>query len=154
MNSLLGKYSNLIFLVSPEDQEHISGFKWHHTNGYAARYIRRSGKKSSMPMHHEIMGIPKSGFVVDHINGNALDNRRNNLRIVSIRENVINQSLHKNNTSGFKGVSKFDSRWRAYITPNRKQISLGIHKTKEEAARAYNKAALEIYGAFAKLNIL
>ena len=100
---------------------------------------------------------PKEGEIVDHIDGDTLNNRRYNLRITDFKGNARNHGLNKNNTSGYKGVSleqSKSSRWRAYITVNWKHITLGSYATKEEAAKAYNEAAVKYFGEFARLNEL
>jgi len=91
---------------------------------------------------------------IDHINHNTLDNRKENLRIVTGSQNGMNQKLHKNNTSGYKGVHWFiySKRWMAYIRLNSRKIHLGYFNSKIEAAYAYNYAALKYFGKFAKLN--
>lgn len=87
---------------------------------------------------------------VDHINGNRLDNRRENLRICTHAKNMVNRGVYKNNTSKFKGVSKHkgENKWRAIVAG--KQI--GQFDTDIEAARAYNAKMIELHGEFAKLN--
>jgi len=91
---------------------------------------------------------------IDHINGDPHDNRICNLRECSVKENLGNTRLSKNNTSGFKGVylRKDTGRWAALIKHNRKKISLGCYPTAELAAAAYDKAAKEIFGEFASPN--
>lgn len=137
-------------MVDDEDFKAMSSHLWAYVGG---RATRNDGRGGIMLMHRQLMEAAK-GEVVDHIDGNPLNNTRSNLRICSNTENVRNQRRHKNNTSGFKGVSWHANRgkWRAYITPNRKQIHLGLFDNTEDAARAYDAAALEHYGAYAKLN--
>ena len=108
---------------------------------------------------HRIIANAKEGESVDHVNGNPLDNRKENLRVCTMSQNLANQKLRKDSTSGFKGVSKNQSKtnpWRAYINrkdgKKTKQYHLGLFKTPEEAARAYNEKAKELFGDFAKLN--
>lgn len=90
----------------------------------------------------------------DHINGNTLDNRKENLRICSIAENGRNRKIQKNNTSGYSGVSymKGVCKWQATICVNKNKIYLGVFETAEESARAYDSAAKEYFGEFARLN--
>jgi hypothetical protein len=106
-------------------------------------------------MHTMLVKAP-FGWVVDHIDGNKLNNLTVNLRACQQIDNARNRkNISKNNTSGYKGVSKTaEGKWRARITDNRKEVRLGHYDTQEEAALAYNKAALEIYGEFAAINII
>jgi hypothetical protein len=90
--------------------------------------------------------------MIDHINGNTLDNQRHNLRACSNKENMRNRGMASHNSSGFKGVSWLEGKWSAYIGENGKKIHLGLFKTREDAARRYNKEALKRFGEFAKLN--
>lgn len=90
---------------------------------------------------------------VDHINGDTLDNRRENLRLVTPSQNTMNRGKPNTNTSGYKGVSKSaPNTWRAYISFDKKRIHLGSFKTKEDAARAYNQAVPKYHGEFGRLN--
>ncbi len=66
----------------------------------------------------------------------------------------MNCKVHKHNTSGYKGVSKHHKKWRAYIVLKEKQIHIGLYRTKEDAALAYNEAALKYFGQFANLNVI
>lgn len=92
------------------------------------------------------------GLVVDHINGNPLDNRRENLRLCTVKENNWNRRRRIGGSSRFKGVSRAGNRWKAIIWPNGSQKYLGSYADPEEAARAYDRAAAEEYGEFACLN--
>jgi hypothetical protein len=105
-------------------------------------------------MHFSVVGYPNKGMVVDHINGNGLDNRRENLRIITNQNNIRCQGINRNNTSGYRGVSwhKGKQRWEAKIRVNGHRLSLGRYKTAEEAARAYDAVAREYFKEFAKPN--
>jgi len=90
----------------------------------------------------------------DHWNQNRLDNRRKNIRAADGLTNQVNRRLSRNNTSGYKGVSRFadTGKWRAAIGYKRRQVHLGLFANRKAAARAYNKAALRYFGDFACLN--
>lgn len=137
-------------IVDDADFDTLQKYNWQmHKHGYATR------KKGlgHISMHREIMN-PPSGFDVDHINGNKLDNRRANLRICSRHENTFNQGLRSNNNSGYKGVSwrKQERKWIAQIQANGKRKTIGYFDSAIEAARAYDNAAIEAYGEYARLN--
>lgn len=106
-------------------------------------------------MHTMLVKAP-FGWVVDHIDGDKLNNLTANLRACQQIDNSRNRkNLSKNNTSGYKGVTKTaEGRWRARITDNGTEVRLGHYDTQEEAALAYNKAAIEIYGEFAAINVI
>ena len=93
---------------------------------------------------------------IDHINNVKDDNRIVNLREATGFQNQANQKPQVGKTSKYKGVcwSKQCCKWRAYIKVNYKTIHLGYYHNEEDAALAYNKAALEIFGEFAKINII
>lgn len=96
------------------------------------------------------------GSEIDHVNGNGLDNRRVNLRFASRSENCSNCRPSRNNRSGYKGVHwhKGAKKWRSQIKTNGKRIHLGYFENKNDAARAYNEAAIRLHGSFARLNTI
>jgi flagellar basal body rod protein FlgC len=106
-------------------------------------------------MHRLIMNTP-DGMDTDHINSNGLDNRRQNLRICTHAENLANRKKQISNTSGYKGVSwdKSCKKWAANISICGKYKKLGRFTDLVEAARAYDAAAKEVYGEFAKPNFI
>jgi hypothetical protein len=113
------------------------------------------GEHLTTSMHVEIMGV-HPGMDIDHINGDGLDNRRSNLRVCPHQKNAWN-AIRRNKstiTSGYKGVSWYrrDSRWRAYVVIDAKQTHLGYFDDEVEAAMAYDKAARELFGEFARVN--
>lgn len=113
---------------------HLAHMKWYlHSRGYAYT-------KNSTLMHHLVIGKPPKGMVVDHINQNKLDNRRQNLRFVTPTESVINRSTRRG-SSGHKGVFRVPSgRWRAHIAHDYKTIYLGTFDTLGEAIAAREAA--------------
>ena len=104
-------------------------------------------------MHRVIMDT-ELNMIVDHLNGNGLDNRRSNLRNCTHAENMRNRKINKKNRSGFKGVSYYtkDNKWRAMIKFNNLRIHIGFYIDPKDAARAYNEAAVKYHGEFANLN--
>ena len=143
-----------VALVDDEDYEYLNQWKWHVSNGnYARRTIYNFKLCKALFMHREIMKVSK-GLLVDHINGNSLDNRKLNLRICTNSQNLRNRLKNINNTSGYKGVRLINStkKWRAQIWLNSKYYHLGLFNNIKDAARAYNAAAIKYHGEFANLN--
>jgi hypothetical protein len=91
-------------------------------------------------------------YEIDHIDCDRSNDRIENLRLADRYQQAANTKVSSKNTSGYKGVSYYKrlNLWQAYITKNNKFISLGYHKTKEDAAMAYKQAALELFGEYAK----
>jgi hypothetical protein len=165
------KYGTFEVLYDAEDEDKISKHTWnvnkdgnrdkfyvftmvpHPAGGWYHAPSGRQRRKTWLGMHRLIMNTPK-GMVTDHINGNPLDNRKENLRICTAAENKQNRAAGKNNTSGFKGVSrhKRTNSWHARIGHNKKPIHIGCFEDKEEAARAYDRKAIELHGEFAQTN--
>ena len=102
------------------------------------------------------MGVTDRKIHVDHVNGETLENTRANLRICTAAQNIRNQRLSENSTSGYKGVVWADhaKKWRTNIGYYGKMIYLGYFQTKEDAARANNEAAVRLFGKLARLNQL
>lgn len=137
----------------------VTPYKWHahrdyHTGTYYA--VRKSDTATGNKciwMHRVIMGDPKDKEV-DHIDRNPLNNACLNLRLATHSENLKNTSKHKNNTSGFKGVRwhKRDKRWQTRIVVDGVQKHIGNFKNLDDAAHAYDTAALIYHGRFAGTN--
>jgi hypothetical protein len=128
---------------------------------HAFRHRRQQGKRLTVYLHRVIMGRVlgrdlDSSEIVDHVDGNGLNNTRANLRLASHSQNLFNRGKASSNTSGYKGVywCKSTQRWSASISVDNKYIWLGRFDSKHEAARAFNRAALEYHGDFARLNII
>lgn len=154
------KYGQKIILVDEEDYERVSKYRWkinkRRHNFYAQAWIKNTDQ--TVMMHRFIMGVEigNKGLVVDHIDGNGLNNSKSNLRACTNKQNCWNQRLAVNNTSGFRGVThrKAQNGYVARIRVNDKLIFLKWTKDIKEAAIAYNEAAIKYYGEFARLNVI
>ena len=143
-----------VAIVDDDDFEELSRHKWRYKYGYAVRNAPTSTNKYHLIlMHREIINTP-DGMQTDHVNGDMLDNRRNNLRVCTHAENMRNAKKHKNNTSGYKGVAwhRTAKKWRAFIWSG-KHRHLGLFERIEDAATAYNIAAYIYHGEFARYNV-
>lgn len=140
---------NQYALVDNEDFERLDKFKWHIKKQSNSSYAARTKNNKTLRMHRIITDCPKD-MVVDHINGDGLDNRKENLRVCTRKENSMNRKLNKNNSLNYKGVRLHTPSSKYQVRLRQKHIGLFdcIHK----AAKAYNKAALEMFKEFAKLN--
>ena len=140
-------------LVDDEDFEFLNHWKWRNSNGYAKRGSLKNGHFHTVNMHRVIMHTP-DGMETDHINGNRLDNRKENLRICSHSENAYNAPKKISNTSGYKGVywDKFNNKWRASITVSNKTVRLGRFINIIDAVNSYDSAARRYFGEFARTN--
>lgn len=142
-------------LVDTEDLPVLIPYNWVVFNtGYAmAKGKQTNYERDTIAMHRLLMSPPKP-MVVDHINQQRSDNRKNNLRVVTRSENHLNCGLYKSNTSGFRGVSWLKKRncWRATIKKEGKQHCVGYFQKASDAAIAWNKVAKELYGEVAFQN--
>jgi hypothetical protein len=137
------------FEIDDSDFELISKYTWGTDNGYIHTTIE--GQK--VRLHRFILGlVTNDGKVVDHKDGNRCNNKRDNLRLCTRSQNNINARKKSNNTSGFKGVTKYRNKWNAKIEYGGKYEHLGIYHDKIEAAKAYDKKASELFKEFANLN--
>jgi hypothetical protein len=144
-------------VVDAEDLEALSAHRWYFIpkrggrfegDGYAAARV----KQQTIYMHRLLTNAPK-GMTVDHINGDGLDNRKSNLRVCTIAENIRNRERQRNHKSSpFKGVYPSKNKFYARIEVDGAKKRLGIFDDPLEAARAYDRAALEYFGEFARLN--
>ncbi len=140
-----------VAIVDDADAEMLSQYRWCYLSvGYAARHERINGKDRMILMHRFLLSASPEQLV-DHINGNGLDNRRENIRLCTKADNQRNQRRNSKNTTGYKGVS-FDKGRGKYIASIQvlgTQIHLGRFSTAEEASKAYEEAASRYHGEFA-----
>ncbi len=146
-------YGNKYIYVSDEDYERVSKHHWTIEKGANTYYAMRKANEKKIRLHNFILN-PEPPLVVDHINHNGLDNRRENMRIVTKRQNEANRRKTAGRKGRYKGVF-FDTRlrkWVAYVNAEGRRKYLGKWKTAREAAIAFNEAALKYYGPTAWLN--
>lgn len=144
-----------VSLVDDEDYEYLNQFKWfadkHRNTYYAGRQeSRHLGLQRTKLMHCVIMNHKG----IDHIDGNGLNNQKSNLRKCTNSQNAMNRTQIKGTSSKYKGVSfhKRDKKWYSYIKKDQKLINLGSFTNEVDAAKAYDKKAIELFGEFSRLN--
>ena len=149
-----------VAVVDDKDYERLSKHTWrrHQTKGYPCRVVKIDGKSKMIYMHQEVR--PTKGiYECDHISGDVLDNRRSNLRPATHKQNMQNRKPSKNAQVPYKGVRirKLKSgivRYQAQMVLGKSFVHLGVYDTAEEAAKAYNEAAVLYHGRFARLNVV
>lgn len=146
----------LVALVDDADYEFLMQWKWSATSPtagpvYAVRGYRVGGRTCPVRMHRQILGIPVN-WIVDHINGDGLDNRKVNLRLATPDQNAQNRRMR--NKLGFRGVYVEGRKFRAIIQGGGHRRNLGLFASAEAAARAYDEAAVAMHGAYAVLNFV
>ena len=146
-----GKYA----IVDTEDYTEVSKHKWCVCKPTRLHFrAARREKKKFLYMHREIMHSVKGDKVdIDHRNHNTLDNRKCNLRKSTRQQNLSNMQKCRG-SSRYKGVCWFKNRrrWMAYITKNYKRKTIGYFDNEEDAAKAYDRKAKELFGEYAHLN--
>ena len=145
-------------LVDDDDFEYLNQWKWHSQNGYAVRelYIGggRKNKKVINIFMHRVVNRTLEHLNTDHIDGNRLNNRKENLRSCTASQNLYNRGAAKGSASKFKGVvrSKTAKKWVAQARLNGKMHYIGTYKTEKAAAQAYNMYTAKVHGEFALVN--
>ena len=153
----------MVTIVDEEDLDFLNQWKWcvsREDKGeenkiyYAVRGWRQGPKQKRICLHQLLIDVPR-GKEIDHKDGDGLNNRRSNLRICNHQQNICNQRKQANASSIYKGVSwhKRNEKWEAYIGIGKKKY-LGNFQDEEQAALAYNQAAIINFGEFARLNII
>jgi hypothetical protein len=146
------KLGNKIVLISKNKIDLVKSIRWSlHTNGFGNIYVANKRKN---PRITTLMHVLISGYkYIDHINGNGLDNRNDNLRPASKQQNAWNaRPMRKKDSGKYKGVYcknlKRGKSWEVKVGSK----YVGRFKNEEEAARAYDAKAIELFGEFARLN--
>lgn len=144
--------SDAVALVDAEDLPELARWRWHLLNGYVVRKVRTGPDRTVLIYLHRWLMQATPAEVVDHVNGDRLDNRRScNLRRCSQSENLANRAAPM--PHGYRGVyPEKNGTWRAQIKVQGKSRRLGTFPAPEAAARAYDVAALAAFGRFARLN--
>lgn len=143
--------------VDDIDLRHTTGRKWSASVKDGDVYAMATIDRQAVRFHRYLMGkilgrALTSKEDVDHKDTNTLNNTRENLRVTTRSQNLANQKIRKNNTSGYKGVYKRGNRYATSIMHEYKRVNIGCFATAELAAQAYNDKALELFGEHARLN--
>jgi hypothetical protein len=141
-------------LLDDEDYEWAKNFSWSAFKTRSGKiYVGRGQKGETILLHRAVARTPK-GMVTDHINGNTLDNRKENLRHATYRQNQANSRTRKINSSGFPGVSFWErpqlwvSQIQRMVDGKKVRVHFRYHRTKEQAMETYVNASVEQFGEF------
>lgn len=151
---LLGDGETVMALIDHADVPLIEGYRWRPLHSTHTTYVHAWQGQTHIYLHRLLMNPPE-GLTVDHVNRDGLDNRRVNLRLATHSQNHGNRGPDRRaagNSSSFKGVWRKRKRWCATIHYQGKTRYLGTFDTQEQAALAYDAAALATWGEFARLN--
>ena len=138
-------------LVDNDDYDILSNYKWRGRKSHGTVRYAEYGKES-ITMHGFLITDIPDNYIIDHINNDGLDNRRENLRVIPKKKNAWNRDAYKGRR--FKGTAKVtkSNKYQARIRYEGKLIYLGSYNTEEEAAHAYDRKAIELFGELANLN--
>ncbi len=156
---------NKFAVVDDEDYERTNKHNWYANKNFNTFYAVRdswikqgsSGFHRKVFMHRLILGLKYGdGKQTDHINNNGLDNRKANLRTCTTAQNQHNRQQHKTGRSQYKGVSwdKVRRKWQVNIKIGNKRVELGGFNNEIDAAQTYNQKAKELFGKFARPNVI
>lgn len=145
--------TKVLFEIDDEDYDKVSAYKWHtkKSRPNSGIYIRRRAGQRSISLTSCILGVDPS-IIIDHIDGNTLNNKKSNLRITTNTNNVRNQRKHLNSTSGYKGVTwdKSHNKWMAQIRVSHKNYFIGYYDDPLSAHNAYFERAKKDFGEYAR----
>ena len=147
---------NKCVIIDSKDYDKVKGKRWYTQKTLNTMYAYsdgrdKNGNGSMISMHRVLLGA-NSRELVDHIDGNGLNNVQKNIRQCSHFQNQCNRRKSKNCTSKHKGVRLCSGRVKAAIQYKRRNIHLGYFKNEQDAAMAYNVAAIKYFGEFACVN--
>lgn len=146
-----------IALVDDDDFEYLNQWKWYTEpffNTFYARKSTRNKRGNIKTRMHSLLMKPKEGFVIDHIDRNGLNNQKSNLRICKSHDNLTNCPKRIDSKNKYKGVRILKHLKTNPYEARIKNLYLGCFPTEADAARAYNKAAIEHFDKFAYLNVI
>jgi len=144
----LGK--GLFATVDAADYAEVSKYRWYAARGGSNVYAATCKNGRTVYMHRMLMR-PRKGYVVDHIDGNGLNNRRCNLRVCTPAQNLANKAP-RGGTSQFVGVYRCRDKWVAHVTRRGKYYYVGLFDDEVAAAKARDRTAYELHGEYAYLN--
>jgi len=158
---MLIDFRGIDLLLDEEDKHLLYEYRWFKQrdrdgNVYLSSFLTKDKVRTkNVKLHRLIIGC-KIGEMVDHINGNTMDNRKSNLRLCTFSQNRVNAKKQKNNTSGYPGVTldKRSNKWHAQICKDKRWHSCGYWNTPEQAYEAYLKKGKELYGEFIRTPII
>lgn len=145
-------HNDIAFLIDAEDLEKVREYSWSETRGYIVAGIK-GGKGTTIALSRFLTNCPDDK-IVDHKNGNTLDNRKCNLRIVTRHQNNVNKKINSRNKSGCTGVywEKSTNKWRAFICIDGKSLYLGRYNDFEDAVKIRRQAEDKYYGEYSFYN--
>lgn len=160
--SLNSRKNKGLFAIVDESDADMAEITWHtHNQKYAKHTVNVDGDVIAVFMHRLILERVLGRTLVeeecvDHRDGNGFNNIRSNLRLTTRLGNAWNRGISSLNTTGYKGIYrvKNSDRWAAHIRVKGAKLHLGYFNSAEEAAKAYNDAAIEHFGDFARLNVM
>jgi len=143
-------------VIDAADVHLIKGYAWRISAArgrfYAVTCLPRNGQKQKSIWMHRTILPPTEGVIVDHIDGDGLNNRRANLRLATVSQSMCNAKMRSDNSSGYRGVAfvRAENKWAAYITVQKKRLSLGRFDTAESAHDAYVAASAKYHGDYGR----
>lgn len=155
---MIVKISGFDVHIDQKNEAILSQYGWYvvkeRSNYYVSANKKVGDRRIKIKLHREIMKLDYKVGVVDHINGNGLDNREENLRLSDYQKNSWNRKISTNKSSQFKGVfwSKSIKRWVSAIKKDGKQIHLGSFKDEILAGKAYDDACKILFGEYGRGN--